>query len=53
VVGLNFHDARAEAITRLSRKLSILELARAVGHKNLAELQTYYRESAEDIAKKL
>lgn len=53
VEGLTFHDSRAEAITRLSKKLGILELARMVGHKDLAMLQRYYRESAADIAKKL
>ena len=53
VVGLTFHDARAEAITRLSKKLDILQLARMVGHKDLSMLQRYYRESAADIAKKL
>lgn len=53
IKGLTFHDSRAEAITRLSKRLGILELARMVGHKNISELQTYYRESAEDIAAKL
>ena len=53
VVGLTFHDARAEAITRLSKKLDILQLARMVGHKDLKMLSVYYRESAADIAKKL
>lgn len=53
VAGLNFHDSRAEAITRLSKKLDVLALARMIGHKNINELQTYYRESAEDIAGKL
>ena len=31
----------------------VLELARMIGHKNINELQTYYRESADDIAAKL
>jgi integrase len=53
VVGLHFHDARAEAITRLSRKLDILTLARMVGHKDVRELQTYYRERAEDVAARI
>ncbi len=50
---LHFHDTRAEAITRLSKKVDILSLARITGHKDLRMLQIYYRETAEDIAKKL
>lgn len=50
---LHFHDSRAEAITRLAARLDILTLARMVGHKDLKMLMVYYRESAEDIAKKL
>jgi integrase len=50
---LKFHDSRHEAITRLARQLNVLELARMVAHKNLNELQTYYNETAEALAKKL
>lgn len=50
---LHFHDSRHEAITRLSKKLNVLELARMVGHKDLNELNTYYNESAETIADRL
>jgi len=50
---LKFHYTRHEAITRLARHLNVLELARMVGHKNLNELQTYYNETAEALAKKL
>jgi integrase len=53
IEGLTFHDTRHEAITRLARKLNVLELARMVGHKDLRMLQIYYNESAADIAKKL
>ena len=53
VEGFTFHDARATAITRLAKKVDVLTLARIVGHKNLSQLMVYYRESAEDIAKKL
>lgn len=42
-----------EAITRLSRKLDVLTLARVVGHKRIQQLMTYYNESAEDIALRL
>ena len=53
IEGMTFHDSRHEAITRLAKKLNVLELARMVGHKDLKELQTYYNETAEEIAKKL
>jgi integrase len=53
VEGLTFHDTRHEAITRLSKKLGVLELARAVGHRDLRMLQVYYNESAADIAQRL
>jgi integrase len=51
---LHFHDARAEALTRLSRKVDVMTLARISGHADLRILQsTYYRESAEDIAARI
>jgi integrase len=50
---LHFHDSRSEAITRLSRKLDVLELARQVGHRDLKSLLIYYAPSAEDMARKL
>lgn len=50
---LHFHDSRAEAITRLSKKVDILTLARISGHRDLRQLQVYYRESMEDIAKRI
>jgi len=50
---LHFHDTRRTAITNLSKKLDVLELARMVGHKNLNELLTYYNKSAASIAEKL
>lgn len=53
IEGLTFHDTRHEAITRLAKKLDVLDLARAVGHKNLSQLQTYYNLAAADIAKQL
>lgn len=51
--GLNFHDSRHAAITRLSTKLDVLALARMVGHSDLRMLQVYYNESAENLAKRL
>lgn len=53
IAGLNFHDARAEATVRLSKKLDIFQLARVTGHRDYNMLQVYYRESAAEIAKKL
>lgn len=53
VVGLTFHDSRHAAITALSKKLDVLDLARMVGHSDIRQLMTYYNESAEDIAKRL
>ena len=51
--GMTFHDSRAEAATRLSRKVDVLTLARILGHRDVKSLMIYYRESAEDIAKRL
>ena len=50
---VRFHDARGEAITRLSRKLDVLELARVVGHRDINSLRFYYAKTAAEIAKKL
>lgn len=50
---LHFHDTRHEAITRLAKKIDVLDLARAVGHKDLRQLMTYYNETASQIAAKL
>lgn len=51
---LHFHDARAEALTRLSRKVDVMTLAKISGHSDLRILQnTYYRESAADIAARI
>jgi integrase len=53
IEGLTFHDLRATAATRLSKKLDVLQLAKMLGHKNPKMLMVYYRESTEDIAKLL
>ncbi len=51
VDGITFHDSRALALTRLSKRLNIMQLARVSGHKDLSILQNvYYRESVSDIA---
>ncbi|NLC24177.1 MAG: site-specific integrase [Oxalobacter sp.] len=50
---LHFHDTRHEAITRLARKLDVLDLARMVGHRDLKQLMVYYNATAEELAKRL
>lgn len=51
---LHFHDTRAEALTRFSKKVDVMTLAKISGHQDLGILQNvYYRESAEDIAARL
>lgn len=50
---LTFHDSRHEAITRLARKLDLLDLARMVGHRNLSSLRIYYNATASEIAERL
>ncbi len=51
VSGFTFHDSRGNALTRLSKVLNVLQLARISGHRDLRILQqVYYRETAADIA---
>jgi integrase len=51
---IHFHDSRAEALTRFSKKVDVMTLARISGHKDLRVLlDSYYRESAADIAARL
>ncbi|OYY56462.1 MAG: hypothetical protein B7Y53_01770 [Halothiobacillus sp. 28-55-5] len=50
---ITFHDSRHEAITRLSRKLDVMALARIIGHRDLKSLMIYYNEHARDIASRL
>lgn len=48
---LHFHDSRADALTRLSRRMDVLRLSKISGHKDLNQLlEAYYRESAADVA---
>jgi integrase len=53
VADLTFHDSRHEAITRLARRLDVLDLARMVGHRDIRQLMTYYNATAGEIAKRL
>lgn len=53
VSGMTFHDSRAEAIWRLSKKLDVMELARMIGHRDLKSLLLYYSTSAAELSAKL
>ena len=53
VEGLNFHDSRAYATGKLSKKVDIYTLARITGHRKLDSLLIYYREDMSDVAKML
>lgn len=54
IEGLTFHDARASALTWLSRRVDVMTLARISRHTNLKTLMnSYYRETAEQIAARL
>lgn len=50
---LHFHDSRSEGISRLSKKMDVLELARVVGHRDIKSLLHYYRADALAIAGRL
>lgn len=51
--GFTFHDTKHTACTRLAKKLTVFELARMVGTRDLKTLMIYYNESAANIAKRL
>jgi integrase len=53
IQNLHFHDARSEAIWRLSKKLDVMELARVIGHRDLRSLLIYFNASADSLADKL
>lgn len=53
ITDLHFHDTRHEGITRLAKRLDILDLARTVGHNNLNQLLTYYEASPEELADRI
>ena len=51
---MHFHDSRAAALTWLAKRHDVMTLARISGHVNINLLyNTYYRESAEEIAARL
>lgn len=51
--GFTFHDTRATAIHRLSKKLDVLQLARMIGHRDINSLRHYYAETAAEMARLL
>ena len=58
--GLNFHDGRATFATWAAApgpdgapRLDVLALARQLGHRDIRQLMTYYRESTEALAGRL
>ena len=53
IPNLHFHDSRAEAIWRLSKKLDVMELARVIGHRDLKSLLFYYDADADELADRL
>ena len=53
IVDLHFHDSRHEAITRLAKRMTVLQLARMVGHNDVNQLLSYFNESAADMVELL
>lgn len=48
---LHFHDFRREALTRLAKKVQVMELAKISGHRDIKILlNVYYKPDMEDIA---
>jgi integrase len=51
---LHFHDTRREALTRMSEVLSVMELSKVSGHKDINILQNvYYAPKVQTLADKL
>lgn len=53
IIDLTFHDSRHEACTRLARRLSVLELARMIGHRDPRSLMIYFNATASELAERL
>lgn len=51
--GFTFHDSRSEAISRLSKKLEPLALAKMVGQRDLRSLMIYYTDDPTEVADRL
>ena len=53
VAGITFHDSRHAAATAMAEKLTALELARVLGHRDLRATAGYYNQKASALAGKL
>jgi integrase len=54
LVDLTFHDLRRTATSRLAKKLTLLDLAKVTGHRQINVLhQRYYSVTAEELAQRL
>lgn len=53
ITKLHFRHSRRVGVRRLSKRLPLLDLARAVGHRDLNSLRHYYYESASEMALRL
>ncbi len=53
VEDLHFHDTRHEAITRLARKMDLMDLALSLGIDDLKTLKVYYNPTSQEIAARL
>jgi integrase len=54
LAGFTFHDTRRTALTRLSKRFTVMELAKVSGHRDLRILQAvYYQPDIEELADKL
>lgn len=53
IIGINFHDARHTAATRIAPMVDVLTLCKIFGWSNTTQALTYFNISAADIAKRL
>jgi integrase len=53
VENLTFHDCKHYACTKLAEKVSVFDLGRILGTRDLRTLMIYYNKSASDIASQL
>ena len=51
IEGMMFRDSRATALTHLAPKLTILQLQKVSGHKDIRMLARYFREAPEAISR--
>lgn len=52
IKGATFHDTRRTALTRLAKKMPVMELAKISGHRDVRLLlNVYYSPTVEDLAK--